>query len=67
MGLADSMASHASIIKDRELTRTELWYLNVIAAILAYSFVYVLCGFVPMGYVDGSSNLLATLAPSGWI
>ena len=49
-------------IVKRVLSQFEALLVNAVCAFAAYAAVYAICGFVPMGYVDGSTTLIDLIA-----
>jgi hypothetical protein len=50
-------------IGKRECDRRQELIRTAVFGFLAYTMVYLICGFVPMGYVSGSRPLLSWLTP----
>ena len=53
-------ASMKSLVRHqrRGLSTAEKWTITALCSFAAYALIYAMCGFVPMGYVDGSKTLI---------
>ena len=63
--LIETACAHSKRLVHRDLTMAEKWLIIACCTFMAYMAVFLLCGFVPMGYVDGSKTVLDLFLAGG--